>query len=115
MKLNEFKECFEKLRSNIDKFIKQIDDNDDLIKTYLQISEQVIKELENQEKEIQKYKNGEILKIWQSHLKENKKYGFLDLAKDIEEKLSEYDSKLKELILQQEAIREETLKANKRK
>jgi len=115
MTLNEFKECFEKLRDNVDKFIKQVEVNDEIIKSYLQISEQVIEELKRQEEEIQKYKNSGLIDIWVAHLKENKKYGFTELAKEIEEKLKEYDEKLREFLEKQEEIRENILKANKRK
>jgi uncharacterized protein YjaZ len=115
MNLKEFKECFEKLRNNIDKFVNQVDINDEIINAYLDISKQVINELEEQEKELQKYKNEKLLEIWQKHLKENSKYGLSELAKEIEEKLNEYDRKLKEEIEKDEKLREEILKANKRK
>jgi hypothetical protein len=115
MELNEFKECFEKLRENIDKFIKQVEINDEIIKTYMQISEQVINELEKQEKEIEKYKQNNLFEVWKAHLKENKKYGFKDLAEEIELKLDEYDKKLKEFLEEKEKIREKILIANKRK
>jgi len=114
MNLKEFKQCFEKLRNNIDKFVKKVDDNNELIRTYIEISEQVIKELENQQKEIEKYKSSKLIELWKAHLKENKKYGLEELAKEIEEKLKEYDKKLKEMIENNEKIRLEILKANKK-
>jgi len=115
MTLNEFKECVEKVRKNVDKFINQIEINDELIRIYIQISEQVIEELTRQEEILKKYKDDRLIQNWKSHLKENRKYGFEKLAKEIENKLNEYDLKLKEMLEEKEREREEILKANKRK
>jgi len=115
MRLNEFKECVEKVRKNIDKFINQIEINDELIKTYIQISGQAIEELKRQEEILKKYQNDKLIQNWTFHLKENRKYGFEELAKEIENKLNEYDLKLKEMLEEKEKEREEILKANKRK
>ena len=114
MNFKEFQECFEKLRNNIDKFIKEIDDNDELIRNYLQIANEVNESLKKQYKEIEKFENSDVVKIWRFHLKENKKYGFSELAKEIETKIEEFDNKLKQLIQEKELNRDKILKANKK-
>jgi hypothetical protein len=113
MDINEFKECFEKVRNNVDKFIKEVELNDEVIRSYIQISEQVTNELERQEKEMLKYEDS--VKFWRFHLEENRKYGFKELAIEIEKKLNEYDEKLREFLTKKEEAREKILEANKRK
>ena len=114
MNFEEFKECFEKLKSNLDKFIKEMDENNEKIKIYLSMSEQVIEKLKEQEKELNKFRNSNILEVWKKHILENKRYGYEELAEEIEAKLKEFDERLRKDIEEFEEEREKILKANKK-
>jgi len=114
MNFEEFKECFEKLKSNLDKFIKEMDENNEKIKIYLSMSEQVIEKLKEQEKELDKFRNNNILEEWKKHILENKRYGYEELADEIEAKLKEFDERLRKDIEEFEKEEEKILKANKK-
>jgi len=114
MNFEEFKECFEKLKSNLDKFIKEMDKNDEKINIYMSVVSQVIEAFEEQQKELNRFRESRVVDIWKKHVLENKRYGYDDLAKEIEDKIEEFDKRLKADIEEFEKDREKILKANKK-
>lgn len=112
--MKELKECLEKLKNSIDTLIKEIDENDEKIKIYITMSEQVLEKLDSQRKQLDEFRNSNIVEIWKKHILENKRYGYEELYKEIEEKIKEFDNRLKKDIEEFEKDREKILKANKK-
>lgn len=112
--MKDLKECLEYLKNNIDTLIKKVDENDEKINIYITMSEQVLEKLNSQLNELKRFRDNNITEIWKKHILENRRYGYEELYREIEEKIKKFDEKLKEDIEEFEKEREKILKANKK-
>ena len=113
MTLREFEECVNKIKNNVDKFIKESQENEILLMRYIQLSEQITDKLKKQLQDIEMYQENRI-EEYQKHLQENKRYLISDVAMEIEDKLKLYDEMLKKRIEEKERLQEEIRKLNKK-
>ena len=113
MTLKEFEECVNKIKNNVDKFIKESQENEVLLMRYINLSDQIIDKLKQQLQDIEMYQENN-LEEYQKHLQENKRYLISDVAMEIEEKLKLYDEMLKKQIEEKERLQEEIRKLNKK-
>jgi len=113
MTLKEFEECVNKIKNNVDKFIKESQENEVLLMRYINLSEEIIDKLKKQLQDIEMYQENN-LEEYQKHLQENKRYLISDVAMEIEEKLKLYDEMLKKQIEEKERLQEEIRKLNKK-
>lgn len=113
MTLKEFEECVNKIKNNVDKFIKESQENEVLLMKYINLSDQIIDKLKQQLQDIEMYQENN-LEEYQKHLQENKRYLISDVAMEIEEKLKLYDEMLKKQIEEKERLQEEIRKLNKK-